>query len=223
MRYYINAFKNYVDFNGRATRKEYWLFILFHYIFTFTFAFIDGFLGLYPEYLNYGYLTIAYALATALPSIGLQVRRLHDVGKSGIWWFVNNVPILNLYLFYLNLKPGDIGYNEYGEPSEFDKNYIPKPTPTNTLLSLNNETKICGLCNNECGTLTEIEIKDEYGTRYRKVCSECLAKHNGLTASMSSITEETTPKIMFCRKCGEKLIADSEFCGKCGTKITREI
>lgn len=221
MRYYINAFKNYANFNGRATRKEYWLFILVHYLLAFIFAFIDGFFGLYPEYLNYGYFTIAYILASALPSIGVQVRRLHDVGKSGSWWFVNNVPILNLYLFYLNLKPGDIGYNEYGEPSEYDKNYTPKPTPTNTSFNLNNDVKTCGLCNKECDTLTEIEINDEYGTRYRKVCSECLAKHYGLTENTSSIIEETTPKIMFCRKCGEKLIEDSDFCGKCGTKIVR--
>lgn len=220
MRYYINAFKNYVNFSGRATRKEYWLFMLFHYLFIFIFAFIEGFFGLYPEYLDYGYLTIAYAVVSALPSIGVQVRRLHDVGKSGGWWFVRNVPILNLYLLYLNLKPGDVGYNEYGELSEYDKNYTPKPMPTKPLFS-NEEAKICGLCNEECGTLTEIKIDDEYGTRYKKVCSKCLTKHYGLTANTSSMTEETTPKIMFCRKCGEKLIADSEFCGKCGTKIAR--
>ena len=95
---YINAFKNYAKCDGRANRKEFWLFTLFHYIFLFVFALLDAYFELYPsDYIDYGWISIFYILISACPNICLQVRRLHDVGKSGSWWFVRNVPILNFY------------------------------------------------------------------------------------------------------------------------------
>ena len=42
MKYYFMAFKNYAKCDGRATRKEYWWFVLFHYIVMFALAFLDG-------------------------------------------------------------------------------------------------------------------------------------------------------------------------------------
>lgn len=42
MQYYIKAFKNYCNSSGRATRKELWLFFLFHFLVIFILAFLDG-------------------------------------------------------------------------------------------------------------------------------------------------------------------------------------
>ena len=118
MKYYFNAFKNYANCYGRASRKEFWWFILFHYAITFTLAFLDGILGFYSTYIpiDYGYMTLIYLFASACPKICLQVRRLHDVGVSGTWWWVVHVPIVSWYVIYLNCKPSEPNVNVYGIP-----------------------------------------------------------------------------------------------------------
>lgn len=122
MKYYFHAFKNYAKSDGRASRKEYWWFILFHYFAVFIFSFLDAFLDLHPKNipLDYGYLTLIYLFASACPAICLQVRRLHDIGKSGGLWLLKNVPIISFYILYLNCKASDPGINAYGAPSNFE-------------------------------------------------------------------------------------------------------
>jgi uncharacterized membrane protein YhaH (DUF805 family) len=45
----------------------------------------------------------------------VSIRRLHDIGKSGWFWFIGLIPIVNLYLVYLTcIKKGDVGHNQYG-------------------------------------------------------------------------------------------------------------
>ena len=127
MKYYFRAFRNYAKCDGRATRKEYWMFLLFHYLFTVGFVLIDAYFVLYFKivteyyvyYFNYGYLTLIYSLVSVCPAICLQVRRLHDVGKSGGWWWAKNVPILSWYVFYLNCKASDPRINIYGYPANY--------------------------------------------------------------------------------------------------------
>ncbi len=121
MKYYFKAFKNYANGEGRATRREYWWFMFFHYIIMLLLSFLDGVFGFYSTDipLDYGYMTIIYMFASACPSICLQVRRLHDVGKSGSWWWVKNVPFFSLYLFYFNLKPSEPATNVYGPPAKY--------------------------------------------------------------------------------------------------------
>lgn len=102
MNYYLKVLQNYAVFNGRARRKEYWMFFLFNVIFAFAFGFICGLLDV-PNLAN------IYTLAVLLPGIAVGVRRMHDVGKSG--WFIL-IPIYNLILA---CTEGDKGPNEYGE------------------------------------------------------------------------------------------------------------
>ena len=57
MEWYLKVVRdNYANFNGRASRQEYWMFILFNFIFTIVVGFIDGFLSL-------GFLSLLYLLA----------------------------------------------------------------------------------------------------------------------------------------------------------------
>ncbi|MBR4874357.1 MAG: DUF805 domain-containing protein [Clostridia bacterium] len=131
MRYYIDAFKNYNKKDGRATRREYLFFVLFNCIFIFCFSFLDAMLETYPtittdynEYsMKYGYFTIVYLVIQACPCICLQVRRLHDVGKSEKWWFVGCVPFFNFYMVYLYLKVSDAYVNKYGAPININQKY----------------------------------------------------------------------------------------------------
>lgn len=124
MKYYFRALKNYAVGEGRASRREIIWFYVFHFLFMMVMAFLDGYFGLYSEEipLDYGFLTLGYILVTACPTICLKIRRLHDIGKSGSWWWIERVPILNFYVFYLlYLKRGDECVNEYGVPVKWKK------------------------------------------------------------------------------------------------------
>lgn len=82
------SLKKYVDFQGRATRKELWLFVLFFYISSFVGGIIDGLAGT-------DFIGNLILLALFLPYLAVAVRRMHDVGKAG--WFML-VPFYNLIL-----------------------------------------------------------------------------------------------------------------------------
>lgn len=88
----FNTFKGslekYVDFSGRATRKEFWTFVLFMYLSAFLAGIADGLIG--TEFIG-----ILVVLGLFLPYISCAARRMHDVGKSG-WFMV--VPFYNLIL-----------------------------------------------------------------------------------------------------------------------------
>ena len=101
MNYYLKVLQNYANFNGRARRKEYWMFVLFNFIASFILVFIGGLLE-FPLLAN------LYSLAVLLPSIAVAVRRMHDVGKSG--WYV----LIPIYNFILCVTEGNSGENEYG-------------------------------------------------------------------------------------------------------------
>jgi uncharacterized membrane protein YhaH (DUF805 family) len=101
MKYYLDVLKKYADFSGRARRKEYWMFVLFNMIFTYSLMFLDFFLEI-------GFLNLIYSLAVLVPSIAVGVRRMHDVGKSG-WYLL--IPIYNLILA---VTDGEQGTNAYG-------------------------------------------------------------------------------------------------------------
>jgi len=102
--YYLHVLKNYVNFEGRARRSEYWYFVLFNAIFSVVFELVDNALG----FSETGLLGSIYSLAVLLPSIAVAIRRAHDVGKSG--WFML-IPFYNLYLAVQDSQPGT---NEYG-------------------------------------------------------------------------------------------------------------
>jgi len=114
MNWYLDAWKNYVNFQGRARRKAFWMFVLFNLIAIFALNFVEGAIGLRGEG-DYGILSGLYSLAVLLPALGLAVRRLHDTGRSGWWILIGLVPLIGgiiLLVFYvLDSQPGT---NQYG-------------------------------------------------------------------------------------------------------------
>jgi uncharacterized membrane protein YhaH (DUF805 family) len=114
MNWYLDAWKNYVNFQGRARRKAYWMFVLFNIIALVILSLIEGALGLSGQN-GYGILTGLYSLAIILPLIALAVRRLHDTGRSGWWLLIGLVPLIGpivLIVFYVtDSQPGT---NQYG-------------------------------------------------------------------------------------------------------------
>jgi uncharacterized membrane protein YhaH (DUF805 family) len=85
---FIGSLNKYVDFSGRATRKEFWSFVFFMYLSTFLAGIADGLAG--TDFI--GYLVVVGLL---LPYFSCAARRMHDAGKSG--WFMI-VPVYNLIL-----------------------------------------------------------------------------------------------------------------------------
>ena len=103
-KYYLDVLTDkYSDFNGRARRKEYWMFVLFNIIFTGLATLIS------PK------LYAIYTLAVLIPNLAVSVRRLHDVGKSGWMCFIALIPLIGaIWLLVLMLTDSNSGENEYG-------------------------------------------------------------------------------------------------------------
>ncbi len=90
MKYYLAVLKKYAVFTGRASRQEYWMFVLFNVIISIVLSIIDNLAGsTYTYYtsmgapVKLGYIQNLYSLVVLLPNLAVSVRRLHDVNKSG--------------------------------------------------------------------------------------------------------------------------------------------
>ena len=109
-----SGFKNSFSLSGRASRSEYWFWVLGGIIFQMTMLIGSIILAI----VEVPVLPALMALAPILlvpGSITLVVRRLHDVGMSGWMWFVALVPLIGaIYLIYLFVQEGDMGENAYG-------------------------------------------------------------------------------------------------------------
>ena len=110
MKWFIQALKKYAVFDGRAQRKEYWMFFLFSMIFAFAIGLV---LGVIELTLEIGTAlsdpaSIIYNLVMLVPSFAVGVRRMHDIGRSG-WWIL--FPLVNLVFLCLDSEPGE---NKYG-------------------------------------------------------------------------------------------------------------
>ncbi len=113
----ISAFKkvvveNYANFNGRATRAEYWL----YWLATFIIGFVLGIIvpqGIAP------FVTIALSLALLLPGLAVATRRLHDSGRSAwnfLWILLPCVGAIIVLVFMC--LPSQNENNPYGELDE---------------------------------------------------------------------------------------------------------
>lgn len=110
MEWFLKVVKNYAGFSGRAQRKEYWMFILFYMVFSILAGVVDGVIG------TSGALQGALGLGLFVPSLAVLIRRLHDVGKSGWFFFVALIPMVGgIWLIITLAKDGDPGSNAYGE------------------------------------------------------------------------------------------------------------
>ncbi len=109
MNWYLKVLRQYADFNGRARRTEFWMFVLFNLIFSLVANVLDYMFG--TMYVFSG----IYGLAMIIPSLAVSVRRLHDVNKSGWMILVSLIPIIGIiWLLVLDVTEGTPGENSYG-------------------------------------------------------------------------------------------------------------
>lgn len=97
---------NAFNLEGRTSRANYWwaaipLAIL---------GSISVFLIDYNEFLS-----VIFGVIAAVPSVTLSVRRFHDIGKPGYYFFTNFIPVAGSFIFlYLTVQKGDETTNQYG-------------------------------------------------------------------------------------------------------------
>ena len=137
-----NTYAKYATFSGRATRSEFWFFVLFYYttIFLLTFSMFYFQMSNVLMWIMY-----AFSLGSLLPYLGVAIRRLHDSNKSawyvllpivpsivsrleGLEWFGIISLVISILLFSL---PGDFKKNKYGPVITAEKKSVKKKTKAN--------------------------------------------------------------------------------------------
>lgn len=109
MNYYLDVLKKYATFSGRARRKEYWMFVLINAIVVMAISLIEYAAG------TKGIIGYIYGLALIIPMIAVTVRRLHDIGKSGFWYFICLIPLIgSIWLLVLLCTDSQPGQNQFG-------------------------------------------------------------------------------------------------------------
>ena len=113
--WYLIAWSKYVQFEGRARRKEYWLFALTNILAGMAISLVAGLLLVMLNAPGISFLYTIYILATILPSTSVLVRRLHDTGRSGWWSWITLVPAVGfIILLILLTEDSEPGSNWYG-------------------------------------------------------------------------------------------------------------
>ena len=108
---YISLFQNYANFNGRWRRRQFWGAMLINFIISMVLGFVGGLLHL--------------TILSSVYGLAVGVRRLHDIGKKGIFYLLAIVPLVNFVLLYWFCQPGTVGDNEFGpDPKDDTKNAI---------------------------------------------------------------------------------------------------
>ena len=142
---------NYANFNGRARRKEYWMFVLSYMIVYIAIIIIGAILSSISSTLGsliYGILSLA-GLAILIPSLAVAVRRLHDTNKSGWFLLLSLIPFVGFYVLYLLVIEGDKGSSEYGEDPKGTENSGNPFTNNNPFGQANSNNNPFGKQNNE--------------------------------------------------------------------------
>ncbi len=154
--YFMQTVKNkYIDFSGRADRKEFWYFALFNTLIIFLITLLGtAYLFIFrtePRFLLY----LFYAMMIFPAALSVLVRRLHDTDRNGWWYLLVVIPAtlisfdefdlvhipylfimiligihyvgLFMLLFFL-IQKGEEGTNRYGPQPDSNGNTSVKDT-----------------------------------------------------------------------------------------------
>ncbi|WP_193335852.1 DUF805 domain-containing protein [Devosia beringensis] len=113
---YLDGMLRYFEFWGRSTRLHYWMFFLVQFVLLIAGVVIDYQMrGGLSRSLVHMPVTLFMIIIHIVPAITVQVRRLHDIGRSGFWYLLNFVPFCGLVLLYWACRASDAGRNNYGD------------------------------------------------------------------------------------------------------------
>ncbi|RLQ94870.1 DUF805 domain-containing protein [Falsibacillus albus] len=109
MQWYLKVLQNYVGFQGRARRKEYWMYALINEIIVLILTALQHAADLPSIILG------LYSLAVLIPGLAVSFRRLHDTGKSAWWLLIAIIPIVGLIVLLIFFcQDSQDGANKYG-------------------------------------------------------------------------------------------------------------
>ena len=106
---------NYVNFDGRASRSEYWWWVLATIPMGLPFFILD------VTVFGWGiedptWFQNIFSVAIFLPGLGVVFRRLHDSGRSGWWLLIGLIPCVGFIVLIVFLaQDGEPYPNQYGE------------------------------------------------------------------------------------------------------------
>lgn len=116
MNYFLEALKKIGTFQGRARRKEYWMYVLFITIILISIGIVDFLV------LTGGVIYLISCIIAAIGSISVSVRRLHDLDKSGVWYFIQFIPVVgSIWFLVLTCIDGTPGKNRFGENPKLNR------------------------------------------------------------------------------------------------------
>jgi uncharacterized membrane protein YhaH (DUF805 family) len=103
-----SGFSNYVNFSDRASRSEYWYWVLFVILADIVTSIVDYVIGFHIT-------TSLFGLAVLLPGLAVAIRRLHDLDRTGWWFFLVLIPLVGaIVLIVWYCSRGTEGPNRFG-------------------------------------------------------------------------------------------------------------
>jgi uncharacterized membrane protein YhaH (DUF805 family) len=125
MRSYFDGMLRYFEFSGRSTRMQYWMFFVVQVLLTGLAVAIDYQMGGFADPRNIQVpMTLFITFVHIVPGVTVQVRRLHDIGRSGAWYLLHFVPFGGLVLLYWACCDSEAGSNYYDSPAP--SSYAPR-------------------------------------------------------------------------------------------------
>ena len=99
---------NYFNFEGRSSRYEFWWYVVCNLVISCVCSLIDSCIGM-------AIFSGLCSLALLLPNLGLAVRRLHDINKSGWWILISLIPLVGwIILLVWAAQKSDESENDFG-------------------------------------------------------------------------------------------------------------
>lgn len=109
MEEYKKMWKNYAVFDGRSTRRDYWMAVLYNFVISLLVAVISGAIKM-------PLLAAIYSIAVIIPSLAMAWRRFHDTNRSGLWFFIGLVPLVGWIIeLIILIQPSVDENNQYGD------------------------------------------------------------------------------------------------------------
>ena len=101
----------YAEFNGRASRAEFWWWILACFIVSGALSMVAGITGVKL----FNIISGIFSLEVLIPTLAVSWRRLHDTGRAGGWWFINLIPAVGWIIFVVFcVAPSEPQPNRFG-------------------------------------------------------------------------------------------------------------
>ncbi len=108
MEIYLQVLRDWNKFSGRASRTEFWTFVLVNALVNCALWLLGTLIG------PIVFISYLYSLAILVPTLAVGMRRLHDAGKEGLWIIGSFVPLLNLVVLYFLILESEPGSNQHG-------------------------------------------------------------------------------------------------------------